>query len=52
MSNKLLPYHTIPKLGGQGSGASLPSNSLLVACAGNVELDRYSQLMLLGEEVG
>ena len=26
--------------------ASLPSNSLLVARAGNVELDRYPQLML------
>ena len=29
---------------------SLPSNSLLVARAGNVELDRYPQLMLLGQK--
>ena len=29
---------------------SLPSNSLLVARAGNVELDRYPQLMLPGAE--
>ena len=28
---------------------SLPSNSLLVARAGNVELDRYPQLMLRGQ---
>ena len=30
---------------------SLPSNSLLVARAGNVELDRYPQLMLPGAEI-
>ena len=30
---------------------SLPSNSLLVARAGNVELDRYLQLMLPGAEI-
>ena len=29
---------------------SLPSNSLVVARAGNVELDRYPQLMLPGAE--
>ena len=29
---------------------SLPSNSLLVARAGNVELDRYPQLMLPGQK--
>ena len=30
---------------------SLPSNNLLVARAGNVELDRYPQLMLPGAEI-
>ena len=39
------------KTRGQWSGSPLPSNSLFVAFAGNVELDRYLQLMLLGEEV-
>ena len=35
----------------RGVAAPLPSNSLLVARAGNVELDRYPQPMLLGAEV-
>ena len=40
-----------PKTRRTGSVAtSLPSNSLLVARAGNVELDRYPQLMLPGAE--
>ena len=41
-----------PKTRRTGSVAtSLPSNSLLVARAGNVELDRYPQLMLPGAEI-
>ena len=40
-----------PKTRRTGSvAASLPSNSLLVARVGNVELDRYPQLMLPGAE--
>ena len=41
-----------PKTRRTGSVAtSLPSNSFLVARAGNVELDRYPQLMLPGAEI-